>query len=206
MGVFVKICGMAHADDVVAVAAMKPDALGFVFWPRSPRAVRPEEVAVWTRDLPAGIKKVGVFVDDGLEAIRRAVQTAGLDVVQWQGFQALDERVAEFSNAWKAVRLTGPHAARPEPAGRVDAYLVDSYSAEAPGGTGQTVDWALAREFVRAAAKPVLLAGGLTPDNVAEAVRVVGPWGVDVCSGVELRPGRKDLAKARAFIERCRSL
>ncbi len=214
MGVFVKICGMANAEDVQAVAALKPDAMGFVFWAHSPRCAKPGDVGGWTKEL-AGILKVGVFVDAGPEEIREAVGQAKLDVIQLHVFrpggqvQSLEESRPSFPNIgkkrmWQVVHLDRerPEA---EPAGPVDAYLIDRYSPKSPGGTGQTVDWAVAREFVKRAPKPVLLAGGLTPDNVAEAIRQVRPWGVDVCSGVEERPGKKDLEKVRRFIEQCRS-
>lgn len=203
MGLFVKICGLASGADTQAVVALRPDAIGFVLWPGSKRRARAEEVAAWIRDVPATILKVGVFVDATPDEVERAVAGAGLDVAQLHGA----ERAADFAGRslrlWRAVGLRG--AADPMPAGwSVDAYLVDTYSAQSPGGTGQVGDWVAGRSFVERSPKPVLLAGGLTPDNVREAAAAVRPWGVDVSSGVEAHPGRKDLAKVREFIERCR--
>jgi phosphoribosylanthranilate isomerase len=211
MSVFTKICGLTNAADVAAVAALQPDAIGFVFWPKSQRAVQAEQVAEWTRDLPPGLLKVGVFVEPNAAAIRRAVEIARLDVVQWHGFPKLGKAYAEFfqalektlcgvSKVWTVVRLDR------EPASAfVDAVVLDSYSPATPGGTGQTLDWMVAREFVAASPTKVLLAGGLRPENVAEAIRTVQPWGVDVSSGVEAQPGKKDLDAVKRFIETCRA-
>jgi phosphoribosylanthranilate isomerase len=212
MPIFVKICGLANAEDVTAVAALRPDALGFVLWPKSPRAVRPEQIADWTRDLPPGLLKVGVFVDADPYAIRRAVKIARLDVVQWHGFpkagkahatlfQTLEKELAGVAKVWTVVRLDR----EPAPA-FVDALLLDSYSPGTPGGTGQTLDWTVAREFVAASRTKVLLAGGLRAENVAEAIRTVRPWGVDVSSGVEAQPGKKNLDAVRRFIEAARGV
>ncbi|MBU1693141.1 MAG: phosphoribosylanthranilate isomerase [Verrucomicrobia bacterium] len=213
MSLFVKICGLCSESDVRAVAGLGPDAMGFVFWPGSKRAVVPADVAAWTRDLPPGILKVGVFVDASPEELEQTVREAGLDVVQLHFFQCLEKarenfpmigkKIQNFSKHWKVVYLDQSEPGTEETA-FVDAFLVDHYSAVSPGGTGQVADWAAARDFVRRCAKPVVLAGGLTPDNVAEAIRAVRPWGVDVSSGVELSPGRKDLKKVERFIKICR--
>ncbi|TAN38116.1 MAG: phosphoribosylanthranilate isomerase [Verrucomicrobia bacterium] len=223
VSVFIKICGLANAADLAAVAALKPDALGFVLWPKSPRAVRPEQIAEWTRDLPPGLLKIGVFVDPDADAIRRAVEIARLDVVQWHGFPKLGKSYTTFFQALEktlsGVSKVYPPAAAPEairvwtvvrldrePAPAfVDAVVLDSYSPATPGGTGQTLDWTAARAFVAASTTKVLLAGGLRPENVAEAIRVVQPWGVDVSSGVEAQPGKKNLDAVKRFIELCRA-
>jgi phosphoribosylanthranilate isomerase len=211
MSVFIKICGLASAADVAAVAALKPDALGFVLWPKSPRAVRPGQIAEWTHDLPPGLLKIGVFVEPDADAIQRAVEVARLDVVQWHGFpklgksytqffQTLEKTLSGVSKVWTVVRLDR----EPAPA-FVDAVVLDSYSPATPGGTGQTLDWAVAREFVAASPTKVLLAGGLRPENVAEAIRMVQPWGVDVSSGVEAEPGKKNLDAVKRFIATARA-
>jgi phosphoribosylanthranilate isomerase len=211
MSIFIKICGLANAEDVAAVAALRPDALGFVLWPKSPRAVQPEQIAEWTPALPPGVLKVGVFVDADPYAIRRAVKIARLDVVQWHGFpkkgkaytalfQVLDKELCGVAKVWTVVRLDR----EPAPA-FVDAVVLDSYSPATPGGTGQLVDWTAAREFIAGSPNKVLLAGGLRPENVAEAIRVVQPWGVDVSSGVEAEPGKKNLDAVRQFIENARA-
>lgn len=204
MGVFVKICGLGHPGDIDAVAAMEPDAMGFIFWSRSPRYVKPEEVAAWAADVPRTIRKVGVFVDESAQTVREIAETAGLDVLQLHGDEDPGYVASLTGPVWKAIHLdrfdTDRASAYP-----VDAFLVDSYSSKAPGGTGRTVDWDRARAFIDAEPTPVLLAGGLRPENVTEAIRRTRPWGVDVSSGVEAEPGRKDLNRVKAFIEQCRN-
>jgi phosphoribosylanthranilate isomerase len=205
MGVFVKICGIAHEDDARAVAALQPDAMGFVLWPGSKRGVTVTDVAAWTPLLPPDILKVGVFVDATADEANHAAAKAGLDIVQLHGAESARVSEAVTVRTWKVVHLD-----RMDPASldayHVDAFVVDSYSADAPGGTGITANWDAARAFVRARDTRVVLAGGLTPANIREAVQAVGPWGVDVSSGVEAKPGRKDLGRVRSFIEQCRNL
>ena len=204
MGLFVKICGLARREDVEAVAALRPDAMGFVFWPRSKRYVQAEQVAEWVGTIPDTIRKVGVFVDASPDEVERTLERAGLVVAQLHGDESPETVGAVRPPRWKAIHLdrmredeiTGYH---------VDAFLVDSYSAESPGGTGRVGDWNQARGFVQSQDTPVLLAGGLTPDNVREAIRAVEPWGVDVSSGVEAEPGKKDIDRVRLFIEQCRN-
>lgn len=203
MGVFVKICGIANAADCAAVAAVGPDAMGFVLWPGSKRAVTAQAIAPWVRDLPAGILKVGVFVDAAPDDVRRAMDTGGLDVAQLHGAESAAAFRGFPRRVWRAVALRGSD--EPVPVGwSVDAFLVDTYHAGASGGTGRVGDWAAAASFVRRSPARVLLAGGLTPSNVRAAMEAVAPWGVDVSTGVESAPGRKDAARVRAFVEACR--
>lgn len=205
MPVHVKICGLCSARDVEDIAALRPDALGFVFWKSSKRHVQPADVASWVKNVPKNILKVGVFVDSSVDEILRVVETAALDVVQLHGDEGPDVAARMPVRVWKVVhpgrtdlaRVAGYH---------VDAFLVDSYSSTLPGGTGVTADWDAAERFARSVTTPVVLAGGLTPENVGEAVRRVRPWGVDVSSGVELRPREKNLDKVRLFIERSRGV
>jgi phosphoribosylanthranilate isomerase len=203
MKTFVKICGLCTPEDVEAVAELKPNAMGFVFWRKSRRAVKPEDVAEWVQSMPLSIRKVGVFVDSPLAEVARAIKLAGLDVVQLHGHEPPEVCEILPIEVWKGFNLERGAPDLPD-AYRVDAFLLDSYSAESPGGTGQVGDWDKAREFVKSCDTPVIFAGGLTPENVREAIRKVKPWGVDVCSGVELRPGRKDIEKVREFIQQCR--
>jgi len=205
MGVFVKICGLCRRDDVEAVAALQPDAVGFVLWPRSKRGVTVEQVAGWTRLIPASIRKVGVFVDASPAEVDTAMKQAGLEIAQLHGAES-PETVAEVSYpVWKALSATDKEWSRALSAYSVDAFLVDSYSTESPGGTGRVGDWKLAREVVKRSRFPVILAGGLHPGNVLPAIAEVRPWGVDVSSGVESSPGRKDIRLVKAFIEQCRN-
>ena len=175
MSVRVKICGLANADDVQATAAMEPDYLGFILWPGSKRAVTPSQVGAWTRELPDSVQTVGVFIDASADEIERAIEDAGLDIVQLHGSEPpeLIDRVGR--PAWKAVhldRMSAEDAARY----KVDALLIDSYTREMPGGTGKTVDWDLASGFVSSAHCPVILAGGLRPENIDDAIDGLGAF------------------------------
>lgn len=202
---FVKICGITSAEDAQAAADADADAIGFVFWPGSPRLIDAAAARRIGEQLPRSILRVGVFVDAPRAQIARTVEAARLDVVQLHG----DEAPADLSGlprpAWKAVRVDGSFAVE-----RVTPYLRDAAAilldtaGSVPGGTGQAFDWTAAT-MVRPHVAYVILAGGLTPENVAEGVRTVHPDGVDVSSGVEKTPGRKDHDKIRAFIERARS-
>ncbi len=204
MAVFVKICGICSRSDLGQISAFQPDALGFIQWVKSKRYVDPETVGQW--ETPAGIKRVGVFVDPSEEELKQAAKTARLDVLQ----------VHRVSNEWIIDRdnfqgLEFWRALNPDDfkfqvsSFKFDRILLDSYDPKTIGGTGKTCDWSQAREMVQALETPVLLAGGLTPDNVAVAIKTVGPWGVDVSSGVEIEPGVKDIAKVEAFITACRA-
>ena len=214
MGRGVKICGLANAGDVDAVAALRPDAMGFVLWPGSKRAVTPEQLAAWTPRIPAGIRKVGVFVDATPDAVLRAMEQGGLEVAQLHGRERAEEFRGFPRPLWRAVSLRGDGGAAPRLSPEdlaaidgwsVDAYLVDTYSPTAPGGTGRVGNWALARAFVERASRPVWLAGGLTAGNVREALAAVEPWGADVSSGVERAPGCKDIEQVKEFIRQCRA-
>lgn len=203
MGVFVKICGIANEEDAAAVGEMKPDAMGFIFYPPSPRCAEPKRVKEWVSKLPADIRKVGVFVDLDPATVNEIVSSCGLDVAQLHGNETPEIADKISVETWKAVHLDRMTAGGAE-AYHVDALLVDSYSTAMPGGTGKTVDWNLAAMFIKESSQRVLLAGGLKPGNVEEAIRRTLPWGVDVSSGVESEPGKKDLLKVQEFIALCR--
>lgn len=196
---FVKICGICSAEDAAASAELGADALGFIFWKPSKRFVAAEEVAAWTGGLPAGILKVGVFVDAPPDEIARTVSIARLDVVQLHG--DLIRPPAEVK-VWRVLYPGKPTAFSPAD---VDAFILDSYSESSPGGTGVCCDWDAAARIVRDSKIPVILAGGLHPENVAEAVAKVRPWGVDVSSGVERTLRIKDLEKVKEFIANAKS-
>jgi len=204
MGVFVKICGCCSGPDVAAVAAMQPDAIGFIQWTGSKRYVPPDKVREWTIDVPPSILKVGVFVDASAEEIRRAVEAGGFDIVQLHGAETPDFCAALPFRRWKVIHLNKPLPAAPGDFD-VDAFLLDYHGGEQPGGTGMAVDWQAAAQWVANSSKPVILAGGLQPHNVAAAIASVHPFGVDVSSGVERAVGQKDWNKVKDFIEICRS-
>jgi len=216
MSVWIKICANTSLADAQLAAEAGADAVGFVFAP-SPRRVTAELAAQIVPQLPAALEKIGVFVDAGFDEIAETVEAAGLTGVQLH-FDAPAALAAQLRERFGAKpRILGvvhfdaragkriAAIARDE---HIDALLVDSCTAAAAGGTGVAFDWALAGKTLFQNAegqKPFIAAGGLTPENVAEAIATLRPWGVDVVSGVETAPGRKDPAKVLAFIERARA-
>ena len=205
MGLFVKICGLTRLRDVEEVVECGPDAIGFVFWSGSPRCVDPEEVGHWTRHLRRKVLRVGVFVDEEPDAVQQIVTRGGLDCAQLHGAEppeTADTLMAQEIGIIKAFRIRDGASLAEIARYRATAYLLDAYLPGQPGGTGQTFDWTLAARVEQHG--PVILAGGLTPDNVARAVHTVRPWGLDVASGVEAAPGRKDHDKVRRFIRAAR--
>jgi phosphoribosylanthranilate isomerase len=202
----VKICGITNAEDAAAAVDAGADALGFVLYRHSPRSVDPAAVRAIVAGLPPFVLTVGVFVNEEAGIVRKVMDECGLALAQLHGDETASYCEALGRPAVKALRLKdrGAFLALAEFHGRanVRGFLLDAFSDQAYGGTGRTVDWTLAAEAARSA--PILLAGGLTPDNVAEAVRAVKPYGVDVSSGVEARPGKKDPDKVKAFIRAAR--
>jgi phosphoribosylanthranilate isomerase len=202
----VKICGITNQADALAACAAGADALGFNFYPRSPRYIEPDAAHEIIARLPSSVLTVGVFVNAGApEELARLATRAGVAAVQLHGDEtpAYCAALAEWQ-VIKALRV-GPEFT-PEQATCYPAHaiLLDAYSAHAHGGTGQVFDWAHARR-TRELVPRLFLAGGLTPENVVAAVAAVEPYAIDVCSGVESMPGRKDLAKLRAFMEAARA-
>ncbi len=216
MPLWIKICGNTTLADALLAAEAGADAVGFVFAP-SPRRVTAAQVAAITAHLPQAIEKIGVFVDAELEEIAATVEAAGLTGVQlhFEAPPALPARLrARFGLRLRILRVLHFDPAADERLdaiasdANIDALLVDSRTTTAMGGTGQTYDWKLAGQtiFQRAESrKPIVAAGGLTAENVAEAIATLRPWGVDAVSGVEASPGRKDPARLRAFVERARA-
>ncbi len=199
MSVRVKICGITSADDARAAVGAGVDALGFMFYEPSPRCVTPEQAAAIIAKLPTHVAKVGVFVDADEAAVRTTAAMAGLDTLQFHGSEP-PEFCARFElRTIKAFRVKDSGSLAQLPDYETDAWLLDSYVQGVPGGTGERFNWDLAVEAKRLD-RPILLAGGLTPENVGEAVGQVTPYGLDVSSGVEAAPGRKDAAKVAAFI------
>ncbi|MFB3815803.1 MAG: phosphoribosylanthranilate isomerase [Terriglobales bacterium] len=211
---WVKICGTTNLQDARLAVEAGADAVGFVF-AESPRRVEPAQVAEITAQLPESVEKVGVFVNERMARIREIVKQAGLTAVQLHGDETVeyasllfpdDEdraklyRALSMKTLFSAANVTAflrGHRVKPV----FDAVLVDSGS-PTRGGSGLTFDWERARPFVEGLKKSgkVIVAGGLTSENVAKAIEMFRPWGVDVASGVEQGPGRKDPAKVRAFV------
>lgn len=208
MRVRAKICGITRLEDAVAAVDAGADALGFVFVPGTPRYVEPTAVADIVRRLPAFVAKTALFVDASEDHIRAVVEATGVDTVQLHGAESptLGRALSPRVTVIKAFRIRGPESldALEPHRDACAAWLLDAYVAGAHGGTGARFDWSLA---VRTAGmgKAVVLAGGLGPDNVADAIRQVRPYAVDVSSGVEAAPGRKDPARIRAFLEAVRT-
>jgi phosphoribosylanthranilate isomerase len=195
----VKICGITDLSDALAASEAGADALGFMFYEPSPRCLSFEAAAAITRQLPPFIAKVGVFVDPALDFVNEAVVQCGLDAVQLHGSETPDFCERVHRPVIKAFRVDTPASLDRVRDYQTAAWLLDSFVPGKLGGTGVQFNWKLA---VRAKAwgRPILLAGGLTPENIAAAVEEVRPYGVDVSSGVERAPGKKDSEKMRAFI------
>jgi len=183
----VKICGITCVEDAQAAVEAGASAIGFIFYPASKRFVNPDVAAQIVSRLPAGILKVGVFVNEPGESIAAVAARVGLDVVQLRGCAS-----PEGMHFW---RMVGHSEEPPAPEGE-DALLIDTAIAGMYGGTGQTFPWARARMEGRR----VIVAGGLDASNVREAIRAAHPWGVDACSRIESIPGKKDHRKMTDFI------
>jgi phosphoribosylanthranilate isomerase len=199
MPVLVKICGITNAGDALAAAEAGADALGFVFYGPSPRYVSPSTAAEIIRVLPPHLVKVGVFVNATKTLVTQALNACGLHILQFHGDEPPEQCGAFGVMSMKAFRVSGPEFLSQLERYPTDAWLLDAYSPGKPGGTGEVFNWDLAVE-ARKKGRPIFLAGGLTAENIAEAVRRVHPYGVDVSSGVESAPGRKDHAKVAAFV------
>lgn len=185
----VKVCGITNAADAMAAVEAGANALGFNFYERSPRFITPEQAGSMARALSENVLRVGVFVNAPLERILQLARQIPLDVVQLHGERAPDAN----HRTWRAV--AAGHSL-PLEEKQPEAYLIDSYSAEY-GGSGKTFDWTLSRHY----GGRLILAGGLSAANVAEAIRVARPWGVDACSRLESTPGKKDVCQMRDFVQ-----
>jgi phosphoribosylanthranilate isomerase len=194
----VKICGITNIDDARHAAACGADALGFVFYPGSPRFVDPDLARRIIADLPPLVSTVGLFVNETPARIRETVEFCGLNTVQLHGDEEPDQCCYPPCRVIKALRLRGDMQNSLFAAYPVSALLLDAFVPNQFGGTGHLCDWKQAAKV--AAQYRVILAGGLNPENVEEAVRQVHPYGVDVSSGVEEKPGQKDPEKVARFI------
>ena len=200
MSAKIKICGITNIADGLAVVEAGADAVGFVFCEQSPRRVSIDSAAEIVRALPPFVMKVGVFVDASVESVRRCISECGLNLLQFHGDESPDYCVQFGVMSMKAFRVRDATFLQTVQSYRTDAWLLDAFVSEKIGGTGERFNWDLAVQ-ARELGRPIFLAGGLTPENVQEAVRKVRPYGVDVSSGVEATPGKKDHAKVRAFVK-----
>jgi len=199
MSVKIKICGITGAADGLTAAEAGVDMIGLMFAEKSPRLISLPTAKEISRALPPFVLKVGVFLNPPEDLVMRAIGECGLSLLQFHG-----DETPEFCTQFglmciKAFGIRDVESLKAIPHYPTDAYLLDAFSPEARGGTGEKFSWDLAVE-AKKFGKPIFLAGGLTPQNVAEAVRKVQPFAVDVSSGVESAPGKKDRRKIRDFI------
>jgi phosphoribosylanthranilate isomerase len=192
-GMMVKICGIANREDALAAIDGGAAALGFNFYAASPRYIAPDEAAEIAVGLPAGVWKVGVFVDESPKAVLRTAMRVGLDIAQLHGKES-PEQYPQGIRVWKAIRMlskAGETACPTTATAGVEAVLLDGPA------SGQVFDWARVPQNIGR----LILAGGLDSENVQQAIEQVHPWGVDACSRIESSPGRKDRLKMAAFLK-----
>jgi len=200
----VKICGITNLQDARHAAERGADAIGFNFYSGSKRYISPTDAAAIVEQVSAGVEKIGVFVNAPIEEIVEIEHAVQLDTVQLHGDETaefIEElRLESDASIIKAVRIGPDFDAYDALQYKADAILLDAFSIDERGGTGETFDWAIARQIVEVVDR-VYLAGGLSPDNVADAIRAVKPFAVDACSLLEASPGFKDREKVAAFIK-----
>lgn len=212
---WIKICGITNLEDALTAVDAGADALGFVFYEKSPRKADPGVVREITTRLPERIERVGVFVDESVEGILNTVARVGLTAVQLHGRASRKPELIQRLTAsaylrifrvLRADEIGNAFSSKESAQNGISAFFLDSGTPELPGGTGRVFDWKAAASRVEAISKNVnvVVAGGLNSTNAAEAIRILKPWGVDVSSGVEARPGKKDPEKIRAFISAVR--
>jgi phosphoribosylanthranilate isomerase len=204
-GIFVKICGITRVEDAVFASSCGADALGFIAYAKSPRFINASSVKDIIGKIPDNVMKAAVFVNPTMDEVKKYVG-AGVNVIQLHGEETAEfaEKSAKFAEVWKAIRPETRDDVlkyRDYPACK---FLIDAFSSKAYGGTGKTADWDSARFAVENLKAPVILAGGLNPANIAEAVKAVHPYGIDVSSGVESSPGIKDHGKLKALFSEIR--
>lgn len=200
----VKICGITRTEDALAAISSGADAIGFVFWQQSSRNILPQQASIITQNIPAFVTTVGVYVDPTVDWVHETSTTAHLGLLQFHGDES-PEFCDQFALPYvKALRIKEgvdllEYADRYQNA---KALLLDTYSANLPGGTGEVFDWELIPTDL---SLPIILSGGLTSDNVVHAITKVKPWAVDVSSGVEASKGIKDIDKISAFMQRVKN-
>ncbi|MGB8991643.1 MAG: phosphoribosylanthranilate isomerase [Desulfobaccales bacterium] len=197
----IKICGITNLDDALLAVDLGADALGFVFYPQSPRYVTPEAAREIIAQLPPFVAAVGVFVDEEAARVRDLAAKVRLDWVQLHGQESPEYCRRLGCKVIKGFRIQDESSLKELESfqGATQALLLDTYKPGQVGGTGESFDWQLAREAKKYGR--IILAGGLTPDNVAQAIRIAQPQAVDTASGTEAAPGKKDPAKLRAFFK-----
>ena len=202
----IKICGIKNTVDALAAAELGVDMLGFVFYGKSKRCVDVKTVRGIVNELPESILKVGVFVDEEKEKVLDIAADSSLDILQFHGDET-PEYCAFFKDDFKvmkAFRIKDNMSLRSVNDYMADYYLFDTYQTTSAGGTGKTFDWKILKDFE--VLKPFILSGGLSPDNVGKAIVELAPYGVDVSTGVEAYPGKKDITLLKKFVANVRRL
>lgn len=206
----VKICGITELKDALKAYELGADFVGFIFFEKSPRKIEPKEARLIIEDLPKGLLKVGLFLNQDFDTVKAIAERCRLDLLQLHGDEEPDycSRLGKDFKIIKSFKVDPSLALRAGLSGingvdnykdSLDYYLFDTYVKDMPGGTGTSFDWDILRD--RTFKKPIFLAGGLTPKNVAEAIGKVAPYAVDVASGVEKSPGKKDYGLLKEFID-----
>ena len=195
----VKVCGMTSLKDALNAVEGGADAVGFIFYKKSPRSVTMKTVREIVLELPPFVDTVGVFVDETAEQINKIADYCNLDIIQLHGDESPTYCKKIRRKVIKAFRIKDMQSVKKISNFQVSGFLLDTFSEKLHGGTGKVFDWNLALPAKKFG--PVIMAGGLTPNNVQQAVRQIRPYGVDVCSGVESEPGIKDHKKVRAFLK-----
>jgi phosphoribosylanthranilate isomerase len=200
----VKICGITNLEDAKNAAEVGADAVGFIFYKESPRYIPVQKAADIIRAISPFVLTVGVFVNETPEIIHEAVKRCSLSLVQLHGDETPEFCGSLNLRAIKAIRVFKEEDLKPIDAFPVEGILVDSYQPGQFGGTGLAINWKILTGISKK--KPVILSGGLTPQNVEEAIKTVSPYAVDVSSGVEKEPGKKDREKMKQFIQNARGM
>ena len=195
----VKVCGMTSLKDALVAVEVGADAVGFIFYKKSPRSVTMKTVREIVLELPPFVDTVGVFVDETAEQINKIADYCNLDIIQLHGDESPTFCKKIRRKVIKAFRIKDMQSVKKISNFQVSGFLLDTFSEKLHGGTGKVFDWNLALPAKKFG--PVIMAGGLTPNNVQQAVRQIRPYGVDVCSGVESEPGIKDHKKIKAFLK-----
>ena len=199
----VKVCGMTSLKDALFAVEGGADAVGFIFYKKSPRSVTMKIVREIVLELPPFVDTVGVFVDETAEQINKIADYCNLDIIQLHGDESPTFCKKIRRKVIKAFRIKDMQSVKKLSSFQVSGFLLDTFSENLHGGTGKVFDWNLALPAKKFG--PVIMAGGLTPNNVQQAVRQIRPYGVDVCSGVESEPGIKDHKKVRAFLNNAKA-
>jgi phosphoribosylanthranilate isomerase len=204
IAVKVKICGITNFEDAMLAAELGADMLGFNFYPESPRFIEPQKVIKILERLPAYVDVVGLFVNDSFEHISKVIEDCDLDWVQFHGDETPEfcEKFQTFNvRTMKAIRVKDKNDIEQAEAYYTDAILFDAFDPKKYGGTGLVFDW----NIIGNVTKRIFLAGGITAENVTKAINL-GIYGIDVCSGIESRPGKKDHAKMKKLFDKIREL